>query len=77
MTVLVVYDTATSEIRRYDSSKPFGITHEGVFDLEGPLSLREALPMFLDNPPASLSTDAYLAYIRGQDKRPGPWRPDR
>lgn len=77
MTVLVSYDTKTSEIRRYDSRRPFGLTHAGVFDLDGPLSLGEAIDLFRDRPPASLVSDAYDAWMRGLDKREGPWSPDR
>lgn len=75
MTVLVSLDTGTLAIRRYDSRRPFGKTHEGVFDLDGPLSLAEALDILRDSPPASLTTDAYDAWMRGKDTREGPWRP--
>lgn len=72
MTILVSLDTASNHVRRWDSARANPLTHEGIFvndataiDLEG----------FRATPGLSTQTDAYKAWLRGDDRRPGPWKP--
>jgi len=76
MTVLVCLDTASREVRRYDSSLPVGLTHEaGLPDDE--TNLAGTLEVFRTQPPTNTMAEGYRAYIRGYDMRPGPWRPNQ
>lgn len=76
MTVLVLFDTKTREVRRYDSRLPHGITHEGDIPEDTPYDLADVLRAIRDRPTPALQTDAHTAWLKyGDPTKVKPWRP--
>lgn len=75
MTVLVVFDTKTQDVRRYDSSHANPVTHEAEIPEDYLGDIGDVLRAIRATPSGTLQTDAYKAYLDGRDNRPGPWKP--